>query len=66
MEIIDCTTEGKSFCLDVDEPTPDIAKVTSIIETRGSRTTRESRSTVYKCKTEEETGKHQKLYILLC
>lgn len=52
--------------MDVDEPTPDIAKVIPIIETRGSRTTRESRTTVYKCKTEEETGKNQKLCTLLC
>ena len=66
MEVIDCTTDGKSFSLDIDEQTPEIQEVSNIIETRGSRTTRESRTTVYKCKDEEETSKHQKLCTLLC
>ena len=66
MEVIDCTTDGKSFSLDVDEPSPEIQQVANIVETRGSRTTRESRTTVYKCKNEEETASHQKLCTLLC
>ena len=36
------------------------------METRGSRSTRESRTSVYKCKDEEEIGKHQKCCTLLC
>ena len=66
MEVIDCTVDGKSFSLDVDEPSPEIQQVANIVETRGSRTTRESRTTVYKCKNEEETATHQKLCTLLC
>ena len=67
MEIIDCQVDGKSFSLDVDdEPSPEIQKVADIMETRGSRTTRESRTTLYKCKDEEETSKHQKFCTLLC
>ena len=42
MEVIDCTVDGKSFSLDVDEPSPEIQQVANIVETRGSRTTRES------------------------
>ena len=68
MEIIDCKIDGKSFCLDVDDdPTPEIQEAADIMETRSSaRTTRESRTSLYKCKDEEETGKHQKLCTLLC
>ena len=68
MEIIDCKIDGKSFCLDVDdEPTPEIQEAADIIETRSSaRTTRKSRTSLYKCKDEEETGQHQKLCTLLC
>ena len=66
MEIIDCTTDGKSFSLDVHESTPEIKQVANIVETRGSRTTHESRTSVYKCKNEEETATHQKLCTLLC
>ena len=67
MEVLDCTVDGKSFCLDIDdEPTPEIQQVADIMETRGSRTTCESRTTVYKCKDEEETGMHQQLCTLLC
>ena len=51
MEVIDCTTDGKSFCLDVDDgPTPEIQEVSNIVENRGSRTTRESRTSLDKCK----------------
>ena len=67
MEVLDCTIDGKSFCLDVDdEPTPEIKQVADIMETRGSRTTRESRTSVYKYKDEEEIGEHQKCCTLLC
>ena len=68
MEIIDCKVNGKSFSLDVnDEPSPEIQEVADIIETRSSaRTTRESRTSLYKCKDEEERGQHQKLCTLLC
>lgn len=67
MEVLDCTVAGKSFCLEVDdEPTPEIKQVADIMETRGPRTTRESRTSVYKCKDEEEIGKHQKCCTLLC
>ena len=44
MEILDCKVNGKSFCLDVDEPSPRIEELSPIIETRGSRTTRENRT----------------------
>ena len=67
MEILDCKVDGKSFCLEVDDnSSPQIETVANIMETRGSRTTRESRTSVYKCKNEEEPGKHQKLCTLLC
>ena len=68
MEVIDCTTDGKSCSLDVDgDPSPEIQQVTDIMETRSSaRTTRESRTRVHKCKDEEETATHQKLCTLLC
>ena len=67
MEVLDCTVDGKSFCLDIDDKTtPEIQQVADIMETRGFRTTQESRTTVYKCKDEEETSKHQKLCTLLC
>lgn len=67
MEIIDCQVDGKSFCLDIDdEPSPEIQQVADIIENRGSRTTRESRTTIYQSKNEEETATHQKLCTLLC
>ena len=36
-----------------------------VMETRGSGTTRESRTLVYKCKDEEEACAHQKLCTLL-
>ena len=55
MEIMDCRkADGKSFSLDVDEdPSPEIQEVTDLMETRGSRTTRESRKTVYKCNSQK-------------
>ena len=61
MEIIDCKVNGKSFSLDVDdEPSPEIQEVADIMETRSSaRTTRESRTSLYKCKDEKETGQHR-------
>ena len=62
MEVLDCKVDGKSFCLDIDnEPTPEVQQVADIMETRGSRTAWENRTTVYKCKDGEETGKHQKI-----
>ena len=66
MEIIGFTTDGKSFSLNVDEASPEIKQVANIVETRGSKTTHESRTTVYKCKNEEETATRQKLCTLLC
>ena len=67
MEIIDCQVHGKSFSLDFDEePSPEIQKAADIMETRGSRTTRDSRTTLYKCKDEEETSEHKRFCTLLC
>lgn len=59
---------GKLFCLEVEDndSSSQIENIANIMETRGSRTTRESKTSVYKCKNEEETGKHQKLRTLLC
>ena len=67
MEIIDCKVNEKSFSLDVDEePSPEIQEVADIIEIRsGAKTTRESRTTLYKWKDEEEKGQYQKLCTLL-
>jgi hypothetical protein len=67
MEVLDCRVDGKPLCLDLDdEPTPGIKEVADITETRRSGTTREPRTTAYKCKDEEEIGKHQKCCTLLC
>ena len=58
MKILDCKVDGESFSLEVDnnDSSPQIENVANVMETRRSRTTRESRTTMYKCKHEEETG----------
>ena len=67
MYVLDCTVDGNSFCLDIDdEPTPETQQEADIMETRGSKTIRESRTSVYKCKDDEEIGKHQECRTLLC
>ena len=43
-----------------------LGKNVNTMETKGSRTTCEKKATAYKCKNEEETGKQQKLCIILC
>ena len=63
MEVLDCTND--SFSLE-EAPTKTQEVATNIMETRGPRTTRESRTSAYKCKDKEETCKHQKLCTLLC
>jgi hypothetical protein len=49
MEVLDCTND--TFNLD-EAPTKTQEAATNIMETRGPRTTRESRTSAYKCKAQ--------------
>ena len=67
MKNLDCKVDWKSFSLEIDKPSPEINKnCANIMETRGSRTTCESRTAMYKCKNHEKAGKHKKVCTLLC